>query len=361
MADLVCELPQVVYNQLSFLGVGGKVVVGSEALPHSSEKRRIMSTRLLFRLTLLLCLLLPVACSSAADDLDQAVSQAAAATVSALRAQDTPIPRYVEATRVISVTRVIDVTRVIEITRIVDAPERATPTVSETDITQGVVSSPGENQAAVDGWKVSEFTKGTAEFPYPGGEPGELSIVQQGVCRGAKQSVCLTVRNNTNEPVAYVNATGVARVADGSMFAAGKGTSFEPKYVLPGELVFGSVYFGADLPDGVTYDLEVQALEQPARSNAQGDLLVSEASFIKTDSDSYYRWRVVGQLKNTTDKVVTGPIGADVLCFSTDGSWERAISFTDKSEAEPGQMIPFQIQLLDDCPSYLIMASGYTW
>jgi hypothetical protein len=319
-----------------------------------------MISRVLYPLVLATLILLG-ACTSPQVD-QKTIEEAARATVAAIRSAPTPLPRYVDATRIVEVTRVVDVTRVVEVTQVVTVTARIEAT-DAVDTPRAQPTSDNSTQPAstsvAGGWKVSEYFKTNASIPYAEGEPGKLSVVLQGICYDSKQSVCLVVRNNTAVPVGLVQANGVARAPDGTMLAVGESQGFRPKYVKPGEIALGYVYFGVDLPAKATYEIELSARDEEAASEGLGDLKVAEAAVSKVAGDSYTTGRVLGMLRNPGNVPVTGPIEVEVYCFEKDGLWKSYSNFTPKDRAEPGGTVPFQVDLHGPCPTYLIAASGF--
>jgi len=71
--------------------------------------------------------------------------------------------------------------------------------------------------------------------------------------------------------------------------------------------------------------------------------------------------RVVGTVTNQTSSRVTGPIGVSVLCLTEAGDVLGHYStFTNKDDLLAGESAGFQADLFgDECPAYLIGASGF--
>jgi hypothetical protein len=202
--------------------------------------------------------------------------------------------------------------------------------------------------------KPSNYIGGN-EFPsLPDGEAGALSVIVVGKYDGVVLPV--VVRNNTSDNVIRIHVSTVARSADGSMLAAGGDQGFKPNYVKPGEIALGYIYFDFDttLPDDATYEFEVTA-QDPETTTFENirDLDVIEQNQVEN--------RIVGMLKNSYNIVVRGPVEVVVYCFDLEGALLGYHSdFTDKDTAEPGETIPFQVELLNGkCPIFLVAGYGF--
>lgn len=321
----------------------------------------------------LLCLgflLFVTACAASQPD-SKSVSDAAAATVAAIRAAGSSVPASSAATREVVTTKVIDVTRIVEITRVVDVTRivQVTPPPGATGSADAATNAASVAMPTVDtagtaqvaGWKVSELAKGNAAIPYDAGEAGKVSVVHYNVHSKNNRVVYVVVRNNTDSPVTSVDVSGVVRTAEGAMLGVGSGVSFEPQYVESGAISFGAIVFNLDLPKDAKYEFDAEARELSLGNTEQGDLQVLEFTFAEASANSFGQGRVYGLLKNTGGKTVTGPIKVNLYCFERDGSYSNWSAFPPKDNADPDQTIPFEVTLYSACPTYLIMASGFAW
>ena len=199
--------------------------------------------------------------------------------------------------------------------------------------------------------RASSYIGGNASPPLPAGELGVSSVVAVGASTGSSLPVVL--RNNTVEDVIRMTVSAVARDANGNMLGTGGDQGFKPNLVRPGEVTLGYVYFGFDLPADATFEFEVDA--QPAgeaRYENIRDLDVMEQSFIAD--------RIVGMLYNSHDEHVSGPVGVYAMCFDDEGVLLRHYhAYTDKEEAAPGDSVPFQVNVRESCPIFLVAAYGF--
>lgn len=233
----------------------------------------------------------------------------------------------------------------------VEKPAQKTPTPPP--------SLPAEEVVPADA-RASRFVVGNASPPFPDGEPGKVSVIVTEDYDGGG-GFYFVARNNTGDVIRRISVTAVARTADGEMYALGEGDAYDPNVVGPGEIAFGSLYFGgAVLPADVTLELEVDyRLASGGGSDSIRDLEVADFQFKET--------HIIGVLHNPYDEVITGPIKAQVHCFDDRGSilsvhWD----YTSKDEIEASGEIPFQVVMYGGrgaCPVYLITAGGYssTW
>jgi hypothetical protein len=185
---------------------------------------------------------------------------------------------------------------------------------------------------------------------FPAGDPGELSIVSTGAQDELNDAVTIIVRNNTNDPIGQIEATGTARDAAGSLVGSGSSQGFKPVVVAPGEIAFGYVYFSGGFPKGSTFDIDIAGDEVDTYFRP---ITITE---ITNTGDA-----IIGGVSNDTGVDVTGPISADVLCFAAEGATIGPKSgFAEQSELTDGAAGSFSIDLYsNDCPIGLAAASGY--
>jgi len=223
-----------------------------------------------------------------------------------------------------------------------------TPTpAGETRPAQAV--DPAPSTTAVTGRNASMVGDAAPALPAPTEEEFDVIILKR-----FDQRLTLFVRNNTPNVVKNIGVDAVVRAADGSLLAVNQGIGFRPALVRPGEVTYGGISFGdITLPDDAQFEFEVTAGAATADEGA-GDLQISEHNFVQN--------RFVGMLVNSGPQKVNGPIRVQLLCFDADGAYlAEDFEFTTKNEVEPDASIPFQVQVSDSCPTYLIFATGFVW
>ena len=201
----------------------------------------------------------------------------------------------------------VEVTVPVEMTVLVTQPPLPTYTpyptytpVPELTPNPAPTSTPTPEAVQAADARASAYVGGNASPSLPEGGPGAPSVVAVGPYTGSSLPVVL--RNNTAEDVVRMSVSAVAYDADGNMLGSGGDQGFNPNLVRPGEITLGYVYFeGIDLPDDATFEFEVTA--KPA-SEAEfeniRDLEVAEQTFVDD--------RVVGELQNSHEEHVSGPI-----------------------------------------------------
>lgn len=164
----------------------------------------------------------------------------------------------------------------------------------------------------------------------------------------------ILVRNNTDQAVKQINVDATARSANGDLLAVTQAIGFRPAIVRPGEVTFETLYFNdAKLPEDVLFEFDVNSSNADPNEGA-GDLQISENKFLEN--------RFVGILANPGKVEVTGPIEVQVLCFDADGGFMKHYSnFTTKDKVAPGKTIPFQVDIRNSCPTYLMFATGFSF
>lgn len=205
--------------------------------------------------------------------------------------------------------------------------------------------------------RVSPFVGGNQSPQLPDGDLGIISVIKIGTYDGSVLPII--VRNNTNESVIRISVTAIARAGDGSMLATGSDQTFHPNLVKSGEIAFGYIYFGMDtkLPDDTTYEFEIDSYSLDsdfASFENIRDLEVVEQNLIDN--------RIVGMLKNSQEVLLSSPISVAVYCFDENGSLlGYRGSYASAEKINPGDTIPFQVELYDSlCPIYLVASSGFT-
>jgi len=213
------------------------------------------------------------------------------------------------------------------------------------------VSTPSEMSG-----KVSTYLGGNALPLLPTGKSGTLDVIVVGTYDG--NVLPLVIQNNTEKSLTNLSISATARSVDGALIAAGGDQGLQPTHLSSGDYALGYIYFdGIDLPPDAIYEFEVNGDDASSVSyDAQRDLSVQEASFLGD--------HIVGLFVNDQDTIVQGPMGVYVTCFSEAGEIVGfAQAFTDKDQAEPGETVPFQVDLYGgvDCTNFLVAGNGYSF
>ena len=243
------------------------------------------------------------------------------------------------STNLIEVTREIEVTRQVEVTRIVYITKTPIlPTITPT----ALPLQPADARA-------SSYVGGNASPQFPNGEPGQLSVGLLGV---NKDTIYIFVRNNTTTPVKDISVTAVVYSSDGNMYATSSGAQgFTPTFIRPGEISLGYIGFlDVTLPTDATYKFEVTA--DPSDSpEGTYDLDFVDVNLVEN--------RLVGNFVNSYSDVIGGPY-VSAFCFDETGNFLSFHGTNTWNDVMPNDQVPFQINLDEDqCPIYLVMASGY--
>jgi hypothetical protein len=200
---------------------------------------------------------------------------------------------------------------------------------------------------------------GAETISLPPGEPGQVSVIALGSLGGAGNGTLpVVVRNMTNRTIDRVRLNGIARDSSGALAGSGEDQGVDPALIAPGEIAWGYVYFGSDLPQGSTF--EVTAKGEPHKSGGTPfgsvPLKITELNPTKD--------AIVGIATNDGTAKVSGPIGVSVLCLAQDGSVLSVKNgFAGLDSVEPGATSPFTISFYSDpvCGQFLIAASGYSF
>lgn len=187
------------------------------------------------------------------------------------------------------------------------------------------------------------------------GAQNAVSIVKVGKIKALFNSTTIPVivRNNTAAPVKRVEISAVASDAAGKMLASGGTQMVTPNLVNPGQLTLTYVYFSdVELPQDASIKYEITSQDYGKLENIR-DLPVKEHNLVEN--------RIVGLLVNSYDVIVDGPIGVNAYCFDDQSNLIKQFSsYTQKDTANPGDTIPFQVNIEQPCAYYLISASGFT-
>lgn len=244
--------------------------------------------------------------------------------------------------------------------------EETTPPKPENEPTAETDESPREEPAVEAFFEIppasitSKFLFAPDQIDLPQGSATAIEVVKEGTYDQQNQVLPIVLRNNSDEAVVRPTVTGTAQSDKGKLLASGEDQTFHPNLLLPGEVAFGYVYFGASLPQGTNFELKVGATPVSS-SDAQfeniRDLIVQKADIVAGDFSN----RGVGFIKNPYDYAVAGPIDVSYACFSTDGQLlNQGSGFTNQDRAQPGERLAFQIDLFEECPVFMAGASGFT-
>ena len=170
------------------------------------------------------------------------------------------------------------------------------------------------------------------------------------------QILPVAVRNMTTQVLGDISLSGVARDSGGSLVGSGEDQGLEPAVVAPGEIAWGYVYFGAEMPPGTTF--EITARGDPLDDSSYGSVPL-EITELNVSQDT-----IVGIATNTGGSKVSGPIGVSVLCVSADGAELMVKSdYATADDVEPGGTTAFTVNFYGDkpCDRFLVAASGYSF
>ena len=232
------------------------------------------------------------------------------------------------------------------------APETESPTTdpATTPATGDVTPAAPDASAYVTAFGGSEG------IVLPPGQPGKLSVIAFGPPDGS-QSLPVLVRNMTSETFGRITFSGVARDASGALVGSGEDQGVQPGIVAPGEIAWGYVYFGIDLPADTAYDITAQG--EPQSDETFGGKLPLEITEVNVSQDT-----IVGIASNTGTTKASGPISVSILCLSPDGTELRERSdFATADELEPGGTSAFTVKFFSDpvCNQFLVASSGYAF
>jgi len=199
----------------------------------------------------------------------------------------------------------------------------------------------------------SPYIHGNRSPRLPAGRQGRIDIIKRGTYDG--NSLPIVVRNNTSQTAIRIKVTGVAKSTSGKLLATGADQTLYPNVVKPGEIAFGYVYFsGANLPANARFGLTASWDRSLAQYENIRDLVITQAAQAGD--------RVVGMAQNRYRVVVSGPISAGMVCFSSSSTLLGDHSdFADQDRVSAGGRLPFQVETLGDpCPVFLVGVKGFT-
>jgi len=239
----------------------------------------------------------------------------------------------------------------------VTAPTTPATTDVDTSATTTAATNPPTSAATTgqpagpDASPYVEAIGDVSTLELPVGDPGEVSVVAVSPSLDRSGSLPVVVRNNTPQPVGPIDVAGTARDSSGALVASGSSQGFKPVVVAPGEVAYGYVYFGDEVPPGASFDLTVSS---DAVTDYFMPVLITELS---ATGD-----QLIGILMNDASTTVSGPIGVDAICFdaNTSAILSTQGSYAEQDELAAGATGSFSIDLFgDQCPRGLISASGY--
>lgn len=240
-------------------------------------------------------------------------------------------------------------------------------TVTETE-TVTVAAETAEAQAATESAETAnEPSEPASDYMFVGGTPpnlangdGEIAVVAIGRYDTDTQTLPYVLRNNTDTVIASVHMSGTAYDTNDQLVATGQDQGINPDAIPPGGLAVGYVYFGADLPDQKSYELETSGIPlAEVEFGGRADLTITDARI----ADG----RIVGFGTNMTEATVTGPISFAAVCFDGTSAITRYVqAYGDKDQAAAGERVPFSIDLTDFgtsrpllCDGWLLAGTGY--
>lgn len=185
------------------------------------------------------------------------------------------------------------------------------------------------------------------------GKPGQVDVIYIGAAYGQFAStVPVVVWNGTSEPVNNVDVSGPA-LLNGSVVGSGDSQDIQPKNLEPGQAAFGMVFFENAVPAGATF--QFTATSSPGTSTYFLDAKVVQANFISGELNA-----VAGTVENPNSIIMSGPISADVYCFTGGNLTAIETGFlSGNGNLSPGATGSYSTTVTDPCSSYLVGASGF--
>jgi hypothetical protein len=188
------------------------------------------------------------------------------------------------------------------------------------------------------------------------GKPGSVDVVYTGAPYGeGGTTLPVVVWNGTSAPVDDVDVSGSATVG-GKIVGSGDSQGIEPQNLQPGQLGFGFVYFETSIPAGATFNLT--ATSTPGTSTYYLDAPVTQANYIPGGDNGIDA--VTGSVSNPGPQTMSGPITANVYCFTGGNLTAVETGFTSSNAAiAPGTSTSYSTDVTDPCPTFLVGASGF--
>lgn len=207
---------------------------------------------------------------------------------------------------------------------------------------------------------VSSLLTGTAHPVLPTLVSGKVAILFTAppVVQGTSSTVVpVIVGNGTKDFISNIDVAGPAVDATGKVIGSGDSQGFVPTNVAPGQVSFGFAYFQSAIPAGSSFNLKVTYRD--GESSTDVDAQVQQAN-AGTDPNLP---SVVGTVTNPNKVTIKNPITANVVCFSAVGTLtDVASGFTSgQADLTTGATASFNDNIFENCPTFLVGASGYTF
>lgn len=194
----------------------------------------------------------------------------------------------------------------------------------------------------------SPLIAGNAFDLIPDVEAGELAVAVGAVTSSEYGTLAVIVRNNTEQPVYGVGVVVTARTPDGELFAVSDESSVVPTMIVAGGIGFASPSFGgAEIQGDLAFDYKVS-------SDDSGRSIYDLAPGLDIVSVKAIDDRIVGEATNSHDQELQY-LAIRGVCFDSEGN-PRSDFFgmVGASGIQPGETIPFQVNVTPPCDSYLI-------
>lgn len=185
----------------------------------------------------------------------------------------------------------------------------------------------------------------------PTASTGEVEVVLSG--HADTRAAGVLIHNASDDVVAIDEVSGIARGADGSLFAVSSDSNIAPTVLEPGEYGMATVRFDKDLVPDVTIDYTVKT-EEPG----SGWIDVIDLPVVEISIDDE---RVIGIVENTTDVVASSFVAVVGVFFDADAQvcgWFRTYLNDD---IQPGGIGTFSSSRVDGVTSssWAMAASGW--
>jgi hypothetical protein len=205
----------------------------------------------------------------------------------------------------------------------------------------------------------SALLSGNAHPRYPGGSPGQVSVVYQAPIQPQSTGTLVPIvfRNNTSAAIAHVDVSATAKDPSGKIVASGASQGTDPSTVQPGQWAFAFIYFqsGSDLAANDTLSFSSQTMPESTQSFNTAAIQVIQANLSGSS--------IAGGVQNETGHPVQGPISVNAYCLNSAGDPTSVVTgFTSSSTGNlaPDATDSFELDLYDQsCSSFLVGASGY--
>ena len=223
----------------------------------------------------------------------------------------------------------------------------------------GKPASPSQPPTA----NVSSLMAGTAHpvIPLPAGIAKKVTLVYVGtpVANGALGSIVpVAVWNGSSSLINHIDISGPAKDGTGAVIGSGDSQDVEPQNVPPGDVAFGMVFFETPVPVGSDLSA-LSATYETGQSTYFVDMKTQQANLVP---GSYGASTITGEVMNTSNVSLHGPISTVGYCFSPSGVFLDVVPGFASGDATiaPGQTAGFSDSMYNTtCPTFLVGASGY--